>query len=152
MATKNKIGKASEAARAVSANPQLQRLLEDEDLRGSLQAAYESARSAYGRLHDGKPATKALLKDKKLKRELAEAAAALREVSDALKAPPKRRRRGPARALVLLALSAGLALIASESLRAKVLDALFGAEEEYDYSSTTMPAQDAPGASGASSS
>ena len=32
----------------------------------------------------------------------------------------------------------------SEDLRAKVLDLLFGAEEEFDYSSTTTPAEPAP--------
>ena len=33
----------------------------------------------------------------------------------------------------------GLALALSESLRSKVLDALFGSEEEFEYSSTTTP-------------
>jgi len=37
-----------------------------------------------------------------------------------------------------------LALALSEDLRSKVLDLLFGAEEEFDYSSTTMPAAEAP--------
>ena len=32
----------------------------------------------------------------------------------------------------------------SESLRSKVLDLLFGAEEEFDYSSTTAPSEPAP--------
>ena len=35
---------------------------------------------------------------------------------------------------------AGLALALSEPLRKKVLDALFGAEEEFEYTSTTAPA------------
>ena len=34
---------------------------------------------------------------------------------------------------------AGLALAVSEELRKKVLDALFGAEEEFEYTSTTAP-------------
>src|SRR3712207_6960774 len=34
----------------------------------------------------------------------------------------------------------GLALALSEGLRKKVLDALFGAEEEFEYTSTTTPA------------
>jgi hypothetical protein len=37
-----------------------------------------------------------------------------------------------------------LALVLSESLRSKVLDLLFGAEEEFDYSSTTAPPEPAP--------
>jgi hypothetical protein len=45
--------------------------------------------------------------------------------------------------LVFLLLVAGvLALVLSKDLRSKLLDALFGAEEEFDYSSTTMPATD----------
>jgi hypothetical protein len=45
--------------------------------------------------------------------------------------------------LLFLVLIAGvLALVLSKDLRAKALDALFGAEEEFDYSSTTMPASD----------
>ena len=35
---------------------------------------------------------------------------------------------------------AGLALALSEDLRKKLLDALFGAEEEFEYTSTTAPA------------
>ena len=34
-------------------------------------------------------------------------------------------------------MSAGVALAVSEGLRKKVLDALFGAEEEFEYTSTT---------------
>jgi hypothetical protein len=153
MAAKDSIGKASAAARAAQRNQYVQRLLEDEELRGNLLAAYAAARSAYGRLGNGKPATKALFEDRKLQRELREAALALREASEALKAPPqraRRRRRGGLGRVVLLALVGGvLALALSEGLRSKVLDLLFGAEEEFDYSSTTMPAQEAPSSVGA---
>jgi hypothetical protein len=48
----------------------------------------------------------------------------------------------------VLAIGAGLALALSEGLRKKVLDALFGAEEEFDYTSTTTPTP-APETSGA---
>ncbi len=37
----------------------------------------------------------------------------------------------------MLLVGAGLALALSEGLRKKVLDALFGAEEEFEYTSTT---------------
>ena len=47
--------------------------------------------------------------------------------------------------LVFLLLVAGvLALVLSKDLRSKVLDMLFGAEEEFDYSSTTMPVSEPP--------
>ena len=41
---------------AAQSNRYLQRLIEDEELRASLLAAYGSARSAYGRMNNGKPA------------------------------------------------------------------------------------------------
>lgn len=151
MAAKDGIGKASEAARAARRNRYVQRLIEDEDLRQNILAAYAAARSAYGRMHNGKPATKALLQDRKLQRELSQAAKALREASATLTEKPKRRRKGGlGRALLLLIVAGTLALVLSESLRSKVLDVLFGAEEEFDYSSTTAPPQPAPAAASAS--
>lgn len=142
MAAKDRIGKVGEAMRS----DYMKRLVEDEQLRESLLAAYASARSAYGRVSNGKPASKALFEDRKLQRELAEAASALRDASFAFRQPQPlpRRKGGLGRALLLLIVGAVLALALSESLRSKVLDLLFGAEEEFDYSSTTMPAQDAP--------
>lgn len=150
MAAKDRISKAGEAARAAQRNRYLQRLLEDEELRGSLITAYGAARSAYGRMSNGKPATEALFEDKKLQRELKEAASALREASSSLREEPKRRRKGGiGRSLLLLAVAAVLAIALSEGLRSKVLDLLFGAEEEFDYSSTTAPAEPAPASASA---
>jgi hypothetical protein len=147
MAAKDRIGQAS---KAVQSNDYLKRLIEDEQLRENLLAAYGSARSAYGRMSNGKPAGKALLEDRKLQRELSEAASALRDASFALRQPAAKPKRkgGLGRALLLLIVGAILAVALSESLRSKVLDLLFGAEEEFDYSSTTMPAQDVPAAAG----
>ncbi len=154
MAAKESIGKASAAARAAQSNEYVKRLIEDEGLRANLIAAYLAARSAYGRMSNGKPATKALFEDRKLQRELAEAVGALRDATVAFKEPPKRRRRrgGVGRTLLLALVAGVLALALSESLRSKVLDLLFGAEEEFDYSSTTMPAQEAPSSVGAPAS
>ena len=145
MAAKDRISKAGEAARAAQRNRYLQRIVEDEELRGTLMAAYGAARSAYGRMSNGKPATKALFEDRKLQRELKEAASALRDASSALREPPKRRRRGGiGRSLLFLVVAGALAMAISEGLRSKVLDLLFGAEEEFDYTSTTAPAEPAP--------
>ncbi len=94
MAAKDRINKAGEAARAAQRNQYLQRLLADEELRGSLITAYGAARSAYGRMTNGKPATQALFEDRKLQRELKEAANALRDASSSLREPPKRKRSG----------------------------------------------------------
>jgi hypothetical protein len=152
MAAKGKAAKAAGAALAARNNPYLQRLIEDEELRGNLRAAFDSARGAYGRLSNGKGPTKALLEDKKLQRNLNETAAALRDVGTALRQGPRRRRRGGlGRTVLLLLIGGGVAVAASEGLRKKVLDALFGAEEEFDYTSTTSSSP-APEATPAGSS
>jgi hypothetical protein len=146
MAAKDRLGKAGDAARSAQQSRYLQRLIEDEELRSNLLSAYSAARGAYGRLSNGKPATQVLLQDRKLQKELRDAANALRDASSSLREPPAavRRRRGIGRSLVLLAVGGVLAMALSEGLRSKVLDLLFGAEEEFDYSSTTAPATPAP--------
>ncbi len=146
MAAKDRFGKAGDAARAAQQSRYIQRLIEDEDLRSNLLSAYGAARGAYGRLSNGKPATQVLLQDRKLQRELKDAANSLRDASSSLREPPKatRRKRGLGRSLVLLTVGGVLAVALSEGLRSKVLDLLFGAEEEFDYSSTTAPETPAP--------
>ncbi|MGI8557700.1 MAG: hypothetical protein ACR2ND_05240 [Solirubrobacteraceae bacterium] len=44
------------------------------------------------------------------------------------------------RLLLLIMVGGILALILNEDLRSKALDALFGAEEEFEYTSATEPA------------
>ncbi len=147
MAAKDSIGKAGAAARAARRNRYIERLIEDEELRGSLIAAYGAARSAYGRMSNGKPASTALFEDRKLQKELREAANSLRDAANSLREPPrkaKRRRGGIGRKLALLVIAGVLALALSEDLRGKVLDLLFGAEDEFEYSSTTAPPEPAP--------
>ncbi len=145
MASKDRLGKASEAAKAAQSNRYVQRLIEDDELRANLLAAYGAARSAYGRMTNGKPAGKALMEDRKLQAELRTAVDSLREASGSLREAPSapRRRRG-GRTLLLLAVGAVLAVALNEGLRSKVLDMLFGAEEQFDYSSTTAPATPEP--------
>jgi hypothetical protein len=152
MAARDRIGRAGEVARAAQRNRYLQRLVEDEELRGSLLAAYGAARSAYGRMSNGKPPTQALFEDRKLQNELKQAANALRDASSALREPPGGRRRsgGLGRKLLLLTVAGLLAVALSEGLRSKVLDLLFGSEEEFDYSSTSIPAEPTPAGAAAS--
>ena len=57
----------------------------------------------------------------------------------------KKRRGGFAKLLLVGIVGAGVAVAVSESLRNKVLDTLFGAEEEFDYTSTTSPAPSTAG-------
>ncbi len=144
MAAKDRISKVGEAARSAQRSRYVQRLLEDEDLRGSLMTAYGAARSAYGRMSNGKPATQAVFEDRKLQRELKEAANAIREASNALRQPPKRRRGGASRGLMVLIVAGVLAVALTPSLRSKVLDLLFGAEEQFDYNSSQPSAQATP--------
>jgi adenylosuccinate synthase len=127
------------AGKAARSNPYVQRIVQDDDLRENLRTAYESARKAYERMSNGKGPAKAILDDKKTQRELKEAATSLREAADTLRgAKAKKKRRGGK--LILLLVGAGVALALSEGLRKKVLDALFGAEEEFEYTSTTSSA------------
>jgi hypothetical protein len=135
----------AELRAAALRNRYIERIVEDPQLRGSLLTAYGAARSAYGRMNNGKPASQALFEDRKLQNDLRKAADALRDAATTLREPPrKRRRRRPGRALLLVLVAGALALVLSEGLRSKVLDLLFGAEDEFEYSSTTAPAEPAP--------
>jgi hypothetical protein len=145
MAAKSTAAKAGSAALAVKGSPYVQRLIQDEDLRENLKTAFDSARVAIDRLSNGRTPSKVILEDKKFQKELQTASEALRDAATALRegpAKPRRKKRG--RRLLVLVAGAGLALALSEGLRNKVLDLLFGAEEEFDYTSTTAPAAPPP--------
>jgi hypothetical protein len=157
MAAKKKAAKAGATAVAVKNSPYVKRVVEDEDLRQNLWQAYESARDAASRLSNGKSPSKAIFDDKKLQKDLRNAAESFRDASVALREAPKRKRGGFGKLLVLGIVGGAVALGVSEGLRKKVLDALFGAEEEFEYTSTattppTPPAQQTPAPGGAASS
>jgi hypothetical protein len=148
MGAKKKAAKAGAAAAAVKRSPYVQRIAEDEELRQNLWSAYESARDAIGRLQNGKHPTTQIFDDKKLQKDLKSAAESFKDASVALREAPKRRRKGGLGKLILLGVvGGGLALAVSEDLRKKLLDALFGAEEEFEYTSTTAPAATPPSTS-----
>jgi hypothetical protein len=138
MAAKKKAKKAQQAALQARYNPYVQRVIEDEDLRDNIVQAYESARKAYSRLTNGKSPTKQIFDDKKLQKEIRNAAFNVKDASVALReAPNKKKRLSFGRVLLLGVVGAGVALAVSEGLRKKVLDTLFGAEEEFEYTSNT---------------
>ncbi len=143
MAAKKKAAKAGAGAfaagKAARDNTYVQKLIEDEGLRDDLRAAYESATKAYSRLN-GKGPAKAL-DDKKVQKELKETANSLKSAADTLRGPVKKRRKRKSLVGIII-IGSLVALVASEGLRKKVLDALFGAEEEFEYTSTTTPPQD----------
>jgi len=129
------------------ANPYIQRLLEDAELRDNVRTAVESGKSAATRLSHAKAPQKALIEDRKLQNELRSAAEAVRDAAMALSDAPNhskpKKKRGIGRKLLILVIAAGAALALSEGLRSKVLDTLFGAEEEFQYTppSNSSPAQ-----------
>jgi hypothetical protein len=153
MGAKKKAAKAGAAAAAVRKSPYVQRIAEDEELRANLWSAYESARTAIGRLQNGKHPTKQIFDDKKLQKDLKAAAESFKDASVALREAPKRKRKrgGFGKLLVVGVVGAGAALALSEDLRKKVLDALFGAEEEFEYTSTTAPSTPTPSAASSTS-
>jgi multidrug resistance efflux pump len=136
--SKTKTTQAADIYSSARENPYVQRLIEDEELRDSLRNAFEAARGAYSRATgNGKGPVKAVAGDKKVQKDLRSAAESLREASEQLRAPRKRKKSRLGR-LVLFGMVAGVvALILSEDARKTVLDALFGAEEEFEYTSTT---------------
>jgi hypothetical protein len=121
---------------AARENPYVQRLIEDDELRDSLRSAFEAARGAYGRATtgNGKGTVKAVTSDKKVQKDLRSAAESLREASERLRQPKKRKSR-LGRLILLAIVGAAIALVVSEDARKAVLDTLFGAEEEFEYTS-----------------
>jgi hypothetical protein len=117
---------------ALRQNPYVVRLLEDEDLRDQLKDAVDNSRSAYKRAAKAKNTPQALLKDKKLQKQIKEAFESANVAQQSLRAPAHtKKRRG--RLLLVLLVGAVVALVASSALRDKVLDLLFGPEETFDY-------------------
>ena len=131
---------AADLASITKANPYIQRLIDDSALRDNVRTALDSGKTAYDRIVSSKAPQRALLDDHKLQNELRQAAEAVRSAAMALSDAPKhpkpskrRRKRRLGRRLMILVLGGVIALAASESLRSKVLDMLFGAEEEFQY-------------------
>jgi hypothetical protein len=134
--SKTKADRASDIYETARENPYVQRLIEDEQLRDNLRDALESAKKAYTRATgNGKGPVKAVTSDKKTQKELRKAAEKLRDANERLQKPKKKSKLGR---LILLAIVGGIvALVLSEGARKTVLDTLFGAEEEFEYTSTT---------------
>jgi hypothetical protein len=139
---KKKAAKAQKAALQARYNPYVERLIDDEDLRGNIAQVFESSRDAIVRLNNGKPVSKQIFDDKKLQKNVKEAAENLRDATVALREAPRKQKKGGGLGRILLLGIVGgvVALAVSEGLRKKVLDALFGAEEEFEYTSTTTAA------------
>ena len=142
MAAKTKAARAG--VTAAYSSPYVQRLIQDPAVRNDLRTAYDAGASALNRLSSSRqPAAKVVIEDKRFQRDLATASDSLRSASEALRQGPKKQRRrgrGLVRLLLLALVGGGVAIGVNEGVRNKVLDLLFGAEEEFDYTSTTTPA------------
>jgi hypothetical protein len=127
----------ADLANVTKANPYIQRLIEDSTLRDNITTAIDSAKHAYDRLVSSKAPHRAVVDDKKLQKELRTAAEAVRDAAQALSDAPKKQKAKKGlrlgRKLVIAAVGGATAMAVSEKLRSKVLDTLFGAEEEFQY-------------------
>jgi hypothetical protein len=135
--SKTKATQAADLYATARENPYVERLIEDEELRDSLKKAFEAAKGAYGRATSNGSTVKAVTSDKKVQRDLKVAAENLRDASESFRAPKKRKKSKLGRIILLALVGGAVALILSEDARKTVLDALFGAEEEFEYTSTT---------------
>lgn len=133
--TARKAGKAAAEART---NPYVQRFIEDPELRDNVREAIDHARKAYKRMSNGKRPTRALVEDRKLQKELKAASDSLKDAGDSLRG--RKRRRGGRRLMLILILGAIAFVALNEGARKALMDKLFGAEEEFEYTSTTSPA------------
>lgn len=127
---------ATDIASFARSNPYIQQLVNDPKLRKQVQTAIRSSKSAYSRLNHGKVSARGVLEDKKLHQDLGRALGATRDVTIVVvntKRKRARKRMGLGRTMLLIGIGAALALAGSEQLRSKVLDLLFGAEEEFQY-------------------
>jgi hypothetical protein len=125
---------------SIKDNPYIQRVIEDGTLRDNVTNVIESGKGAYERLASNGAPHKAVLEDDKLHQHVESAAASIRDIALALNdvdakhhQPFKKKKKHRGRKLLLLVIGFGVALAVSEGLRNKLLDALFGKEEEFQY-------------------
>ena len=143
MAEEGFVDRAGRAYGAARENRYVQRLIEDEELRASLIGAAMAARNAYQRFADD-PSFERATSDRKVQRELHNAAESLRDATERLR-EPQRKSHLVRNVLALGLLTGGLVLVFSETARKALLDAIFGEEEEFVYTSTTSAQAQANG-------
>jgi len=134
------------------ANKLVQQLAHDEALQAqaakamkSLVQAAEDVKQTQKQIKSHKKAEKKLSKVEK--KDAKKSAAVVGEVVDAAKASPKKKRHPLRTLLVVGTIGAVVAMVVSEDARKVVLDALFGAEEEFQYTSHASTASSTNGAS-----
>jgi hypothetical protein len=138
---------------SIKDNPYVHRVIEDDALRDNVYNVIESSKGAYERLASNGAPHKAVLEDNKLHGHVESAAASIRDIALALNdvdakhnRPFKKKKKHGRKLLLVLLVGTGAALALSEGLRNKLLDALFGKEEEFQYT-PPAPAPTEPPAS-----
>ena len=144
MAASGGAGKAAQTVQDLLASPYVRRAMEDPAVRDNAKVAYQSAREALDRVKGSDNVVNALFDDRKLQAQLASTGRGIAGAREHLHRAAARSKRHIGRAILVVVVGAALALALSEGLRNKVLDVLFGAEEEFDYVSTTAPPEPAP--------
>ena len=116
-------------------------MIEDGQLRDNVANVIESGKGAYDRLGANGAPHKTVLEDSSCTTHVQSAAGSVRDIALALNEVdakhgrpfPANKRKHRMRKLLLIVATIGLALALSESLRNKLLDLLFGSEEEFQY-------------------
>jgi hypothetical protein len=127
---------AQDISNIAKSNPYLQKVMSDAKLRKNVRTAVASSKKAYGRVANGKLNPQKLLEDKKLHADMSRALGASRDAAITLTHTSRKRARSGRKAtrrVLIVVVGSGAALAGSEKLRSKVLDMLFGAEEEFQY-------------------
>ncbi len=135
MAIPSGAGKAAvDAVESARSHPLVQRVINDDQLHEDVRQAVDSAKALFEQLQSNASAGVKLTNDK-LYDELQQLAVSLRDAGTALSDPKAAQKSGLGVGRVVgLGVAGGIAALAlSENLRGKALDALFGAEEEFQY-------------------
>jgi hypothetical protein len=152
MAKRTKLGNASSAGGdlAEEASSLLKRLIDESQLREAVEKLIDEGQAAADRLPaKGRKARKQARKElermgKRAGRRAAKQQRKLARKGAAVAAEGKvlaKQKKGSLKRVLALGIGGGVAaLAASESLRSKLLDALFGAEEEFQYIPPEPPA------------
>jgi CHASE3 domain sensor protein len=141
-----KINAATEQAKD---NPYINKIIEDKDLRDNAVAALQSVKAAFDRAQEkGFDHPSELVADKEIKKQLKNAADGIADTKDQILDAGKKKRHPLRKLFAIAVIGAIIAVVVSEDARKAVLDTLFGAEEEFEYTSTTSaPAGSTNGAS-----
>ena len=119
-------------AGAVATRPYVQAIVNDEDVRDSLEEAYHALTDAYERISSRGDLAEAVLDDRRTRRHLKRAAHSMREAAATVRgAKQRRRRRRGAGAVIVLVAAGGAATVAlNDDVRARLLSLVGRSEEE----------------------